>query len=51
LISLRGNDGVNTWYPSKLKDANENIYTALDTSYQNDESLISSLESGLVVGD
>jgi len=51
LISLRGNDEVNTWYPSTLKDANENIYTALDTLYQNDEFLRSSLESGLEVGD
>jgi uncharacterized protein (DUF1501 family) len=48
-ISLRSSDQVNTWYPSNLKDADEDIYAALDKLYQNDESLRTSLESGLEV--
>ena len=48
-ISLRSSDQVNTWYPSNLKDADEDIYAALDKLYQNDESLRASLESGLQV--
>ncbi len=48
-ISLRSSDQVNTWYPSNLKDADEDIYAALDKLYQNDESLKTSLESGLEV--
>jgi len=48
-ISLRSSDQVNTWYPSNLKDADEDIYAALDKLYQNDESLRASLESGLEV--
>ncbi|NQZ90524.1 MAG: DUF1501 domain-containing protein [Colwellia sp.] len=48
-ISLRSSDQVNTWYPSNLKVADEDIYAALDKLYQNDESLRASLESGLEV--
>jgi uncharacterized protein (DUF1501 family) len=48
-ISLRRSDQVNTWYPSNLKDADDDIYAALDKLYQNDESLRASLQSGLQV--
>ncbi len=48
-ISLRSNSQVNTWYPSNLKDADDEIYAALDKLYQNDESLRASLESGMEV--
>ncbi len=48
-ISLRSSSQVNTWYPSNLKDADDDIYAALDKLYQNDESLRASLESGLEV--
>jgi uncharacterized protein (DUF1501 family) len=58
-ISLRSttniNKQVNTWYPSNLKNADEEIYTALERLYQDDEALKESLESGLdvlgLVGD
>ena len=48
-ISLRSSDNVNTWYPSNLKDSDDDIYVALDKLYQNDELLRDSLEGGLEV--
>ncbi|WOH39454.1 DUF1501 domain-containing protein [Thalassotalea fonticola] len=46
-ISMRSSDKVSTWYPSRLKDADDNIYEALMNLYQNDEMLLSRLEEGL----
>lgn len=46
-ISLRSSNQVNTWYPSKLKQADDDIYAALGKLYQHDESLKENLESGL----
>ncbi|GAA6204570.1 DUF1501 domain-containing protein [Thalassotalea sp. SU-HH00458] len=46
-ISLRESEGVNTWYPSKLKSADEDIYQALAKLYQHDETLKSILLKGL----
>lgn len=48
-ISLRSSDEVNSWYPSKLKDATEDIYLSLQNLYQYDEALKEKLESGLEV--
>ncbi|WNC73054.1 DUF1501 domain-containing protein [Thalassotalea psychrophila] len=46
-ISMRSSSKVSTWYPSRLKDADENIYEALMNLYQNDEMLSSRLQEGL----
>ena len=46
-ISLRSSDNVNTWYPSQLEKADENIYTTLMNMYQHDHKLADSLKSGL----
>ena len=48
-ISLRSSGNVNTWYPSKLKDADDDIYSALSKLYQHDEDLSKNLESGLAI--
>lgn len=48
-ISLRSSDQVNTWYPSKQKSANDDIYIALADLYKGNELLKDSLESGLSV--
>ncbi|MFT5294320.1 MAG: hypothetical protein ACI9YH_000326 [Colwellia sp.] len=48
-ISLRSSDQVNTWYPSKLKNADEDIYSALTKLYQYDDVLKEKLEKGLEV--
>ena len=48
-ISLRNSDQVNTWYPSNLKNANDDIYSALATLYKNDEQLGDALTKGLEV--
>lgn len=50
-ISLRSSDRVNTWYPSKLKSADDDIYQALAKLYQHDELLQSALAKGLEVKD
>jgi len=58
-ISLRSplvqSEQVNTWYPSKFKNADEDIYAALTKLYQNDaalkEKLTSALEVKGLVGD
>jgi len=52
-ISLRSPhtnaEQVNTWYPSKFKSADEDIYAALNKLYQNDEVLKEKLASALAV--
>jgi uncharacterized protein (DUF1501 family) len=48
-ISLRSSEQVNTWYPSKLKEANNDIYSALGQLYQYDEVLKENLTKGLKV--
>jgi uncharacterized protein (DUF1501 family) len=48
-ISLRSGKQVNTWYPSKLKSADDDIYNQLNKLYQTDAMLRESLESGLAV--
>ncbi|PKG81876.1 hypothetical protein CXF85_16845 [Colwellia sp. 75C3] len=47
-ISLRSSE-ASTWYPSQLKEADEDVYQALMKMYQNDELLINRLEDGLAV--
>ena len=46
-VSLRGSRNASTWYPNNLKDADEELYSQLSKMYQNDESLLTSLEKGL----
>lgn len=46
-ISMRGSEKISTWFPSQLKDADENIYEALLDLYQGDNVLLSKLEEGL----
>ena len=48
-ISLRSSEQVNTWYPSTLKNADDDIYQALAKLYQDDELLSTNLEKGLEV--
>ncbi len=52
-ISLRSPkidvEQVNTWYPSQFKNADEDIYAALNKLYQTDESLQEKLTSALEV--
>ena len=48
-ISLRSGGDVNSWYPSKLKDASDDIYLSLQKLYQYDEALKEKLNSGLEV--
>jgi len=52
-ISLRSpetnTEQVNTWYPSKFKNADEDIYAALNKLYQNDKALKEKLTSALEV--
>ncbi|GLP97020.1 DUF1501 domain-containing protein [Paraferrimonas sedimenticola] len=52
-ISLRGVEqagaSVNTWYPSNLKDSDEDIYLQLQNLYQNDPQLLSALEDGMAL--
>lgn len=50
-ISLRSSNQVRTWYPSKLKSADTNIYAKLSKLYQSDTLLNDSLERGLTVRD
>lgn len=50
-ISLRDTEKVSTWYPSNLKDADENIYESLMDLYQDDELLSSRLNEGLNTQD
>jgi len=48
-ISLRGGTNASTWYPSKLKEASDDIYDQLKSLYANDSALLNSLEEGLSV--
>jgi len=52
-ISLRSPttnaEQVNTWYPSKFKSADEDIYAALKKLYKNDKALKEKLNSALEV--
>ena len=48
-ISLRSSVQVNTWYPSKLKSANEDIYSALSQLYQYDDALKEKLDKGVKI--
>jgi len=48
-ISLRSSAQVNTWYPSKFKSADEDIYAALHKLYQYDGALKEKLTSALKV--
>ncbi|QBY04258.1 DUF1501 domain-containing protein [Thalassotalea sp. HSM 43] len=54
-ISMRASDKVSTWYPSNLKDADENIYEALLSLYEYDQQLMSRLQEAIdtkaVTGD
>ncbi|WP_440876700.1 DUF1501 domain-containing protein [Thalassotalea sp. PLHSN55] len=50
-ITMRGNKAVDTWYPSKLKEADDDIYQALSKMYQEDELLSERLASGMAVED
>jgi uncharacterized protein (DUF1501 family) len=50
-ISLRGSAQSSTWYPTKLKSANENIYDDLAKLYEDDSILLSKLNEGLRVKD
>jgi len=46
-LSLRGGDNVNTWYPSKLKQGDDDLYAALQKLYQHDDQLLAKLNDGL----
>jgi len=47
-ISLRGsNQHANTWYPSRLPDAEQQTYQALQQLYQDSPQLLTRLEEGL----
>ena len=50
-ISLREkeNGNVSTWYPTKLKEAGEDVYQTLLHLYQDDPLLLSRLKNGLAV--
>ena len=48
-ISLRSSGQVNTWYPSNLKSADDDIIEALAKLYQNDELLSANLEKGIEI--
>ncbi len=48
-ISLRSSKQVNTWYPSKLKNADDELYAALAKLYQDDKLLQNNLKKGLEV--
>ena len=48
-VSLRGSKAVNTWYPAKLKPADDDIYQTLKTMYQNDKPLLDNLNHGLAI--
>jgi uncharacterized protein (DUF1501 family) len=50
-ISLRGTSDTNTWYPSRLKEAQDDVYQSLKKMYQNDELLSSRLNDGLAINE
>ena len=46
-ISLRGEAGTKTWYPSGLNDSRDRLYEQMLDLYQYDEKLSSRLEEGI----
>ncbi len=48
-ISLRSGKQVNTWYPSRLKNKDTDIYAALGKLYKYDEALSQNLKDGLEI--
>lgn len=50
-ISLRSADDIHTWYPSHLKNSQEDLTLALKRLYQDDPALLAGLESGLEIRD
>lgn len=50
-ISLRGSSAANTWYPSQLKEAEDDVYQSLMKMYQEDELLSNRLMSGLEINE
>jgi len=48
-ISLRSSKLAKTWYPSRLKDADDDIYNSLLKMYQNDKVLQQRLTEGVSV--
>jgi uncharacterized protein (DUF1501 family) len=48
-ISLRSSSKVNTWFPTRLNDADNDIYLALEKLYQDDELLSMHLNKGLAL--
>lgn len=46
-ISLRSSTQVNTWYPSQLTSAHDDIYLSLEKLYQYDDGLSQNLTKGL----
>lgn len=48
-ISLRKTPQANTWYPSRLKDADSDVYQALSSMYADDKLLLDRLNQGLAL--
>ncbi|MBM7071995.1 DUF1501 domain-containing protein [Shewanella sp. 202IG2-18] len=48
-VSLRGSSAVNSWYPAKLKSADDDIYQTLKSLYQDDNSLLANLNHGVEI--
>ncbi len=48
-VSLRGSPEVNTWYPAKLKQADDDVYQSLGALYKNDKRLLDNLNHGLEI--
>ncbi|MDC2887534.1 hypothetical protein [Psychrosphaera algicola] len=46
-IVFRSAKDVNTWYPTNLKSADEDIYNDLINLYQNDPKLLTKLQEGM----
>ena len=46
-ISLRDGARVDTWFPSNLKDVDDDIYASVAALYEDDDKLRASLQSGL----
>lgn len=46
-MSLRGAGDVHTWYPSKLKPSDDDLYQSLAAMYQQDPELLTKLNDGL----
>ncbi len=52
-VTLRDKNGRNTstWFPSSLKEADDDIYHSLMKMYQDDELLLSRLKKGMEIND